>query len=209
MASQVILKKSSIAARVPLVGDLAFGELALNYQDGLLYYKKSDGATIGSFGASSTSTYTRTSFTTTAGQTVFTLPYAVGYLAVYYNGVLQPSTEYTATNGTSITLTTAALLNDTIETIAYTISTIGILGGTTLAGTISGGGNQINNVVIGANTPLAGSFTTLNATGVIYSSSGGFKFPDGTTQTTASTGGSGGGGISIGKSIAMAMIFGG
>jgi len=32
----------------------------------------------------------------------------------------------------------------------------------TLGGTISGGGNQINNVVIGATSPLAGSFTTIN-----------------------------------------------
>ena len=50
MASQVILKKSSVAARVPVVEDLAFGELALNYADGLLYYKKSDGTTIASIG---------------------------------------------------------------------------------------------------------------------------------------------------------------
>lgn len=35
----------------------------------------------------------------------------------------------------------------------------------TLAGTISGGGNQINNIVIGNSTPLAGSFTTLVGTG--------------------------------------------
>lgn len=33
----------------------------------------------------------------------------------------------------------------------------------TLGGTVSGGGNQINNVVIGASTPLAGSFTTITA----------------------------------------------
>lgn len=33
----------------------------------------------------------------------------------------------------------------------------------TLSGTVSGGGNQINNVVIGASTPLAGSFTTVSA----------------------------------------------
>ena len=49
----------------------------------------------------------------------------------------------------------------------------------------------------------------LTSGGVIESTSGGFKFPDGTTQTTASTGGSGGSGISTGKSIAMAMVFGG
>jgi hypothetical protein len=34
----------------------------------------------------------------------------------------------------------------------------------TLGGTVSGGGNQINNVVIGTSTPLAGAFTTLSAT---------------------------------------------
>lgn len=35
----------------------------------------------------------------------------------------------------------------------------------TLGGTVSGGGNQINNVVIGTTTPLAGSFTTLTLSG--------------------------------------------
>jgi hypothetical protein len=37
------------------------------------------------------------------------------------------------------------------------------LGATTLNGTVSGGGNSINNVVIGASTPLAGTFTALAA----------------------------------------------
>ena len=37
--STIILKKSSVAGKVPVVGDLAFGELALNYTDGKLYYK--------------------------------------------------------------------------------------------------------------------------------------------------------------------------
>jgi hypothetical protein len=39
--SKIILKKSSVASKVPLVGDLDYGELALNYTDGLLYYKDS------------------------------------------------------------------------------------------------------------------------------------------------------------------------
>ena len=42
MSSKIILKKSSIAAKAPVVGDIDFGELALNYNDGKLYYKKSD-----------------------------------------------------------------------------------------------------------------------------------------------------------------------
>ena len=61
--SKIVLKKSSVSAKVPLASDLAFGELALNYADGKLYYKKSDGTTIDSFqsGVANT-TYTRTSF---------------------------------------------------------------------------------------------------------------------------------------------------
>jgi len=45
MSSKIILKKSVTAAKAPVVGDLDYGELALNYYDGKLYYKKSDGVT--------------------------------------------------------------------------------------------------------------------------------------------------------------------
>lgn len=51
MPNKIILKKSSVAAKVPLAADLDFGELAVNYTDGKLYYKKSDGTTIDSFAA--------------------------------------------------------------------------------------------------------------------------------------------------------------
>lgn len=39
MANKIILKKSSVAAKVPLDTDLDYGELALNYTDGALWYK--------------------------------------------------------------------------------------------------------------------------------------------------------------------------
>lgn len=39
--SNIALKKSSVSGRVPLIADLAYGELALNYTDGLLYFKNS------------------------------------------------------------------------------------------------------------------------------------------------------------------------
>ena len=48
MANKVLLKKSSVGAKVPVVGDLDYGELALNYADGKLYYKTS-GNTIDTF----------------------------------------------------------------------------------------------------------------------------------------------------------------
>lgn len=50
--AQVILKKSSVTAKVPVTGDLAYGELALNYADGKLYFLKSDGSTISYFPSS-------------------------------------------------------------------------------------------------------------------------------------------------------------
>jgi len=35
----LIQKRSSVPAKVPLVGDLVYGQLAINYADGLIYYK--------------------------------------------------------------------------------------------------------------------------------------------------------------------------
>ena len=65
----------------------------------------------------------------TAGQTSFsgsdanalTLTYADGaYVDVYQNGILlKPSTDYTATSGTTVVLVTGASVNDVIEIIVY------------------------------------------------------------------------------------------
>tara|TARA_R110000782_G_scaffold7059_6_gene23889 strand:+ start:11908 stop:12423 length:516 start_codon:yes stop_codon:yes gene_type:complete len=57
MASKIILKKSSIANKIPIVSDLDFGELAINYLDSKLYFKKADGISIGSFSVPAEVTY--------------------------------------------------------------------------------------------------------------------------------------------------------
>jgi len=44
-------------------------------------------------------------------------------------------------------------------------SSVGTMPAFTLGGTVSGGGNNINNVVIGNSSPLAGAFTSVTATG--------------------------------------------
>ena len=44
MSNKIILKKSSVGAKVPLTSDLDYGELALNYNDGKLYFKNSSNA---------------------------------------------------------------------------------------------------------------------------------------------------------------------
>jgi hypothetical protein len=48
MANKVLLKKSSVGSRIPTTSDLDYGELAINYADGKLYYKTSSN-TIKSF----------------------------------------------------------------------------------------------------------------------------------------------------------------
>ena len=44
MSNLIKLKKSSVGDKVPLPGDLEYGELALNYTDGNLFYKNSSNA---------------------------------------------------------------------------------------------------------------------------------------------------------------------
>ena len=68
-------------------------------------------------------------YTATAGQTTFsgtdtqnlTLSYSdSNFIDVYQNGVLlKTGTDYTATSGTSVVLTTGASVSDVVEIIAY------------------------------------------------------------------------------------------
>jgi hypothetical protein len=61
------------------------------------------------------------SFTATAGQTSYTFAggYAVGSTFVWVNGVLLSSTDYTATDGTTITFTNALTLGDEVTVITF------------------------------------------------------------------------------------------
>jgi hypothetical protein len=72
--------------------------------------------------------------------------------------------------------TTDILTNKTLDTSVgkgtWTASGTWTLPAHTLAGTVSGGGQQLNNIIIGTSTPLAGTFTTLTATGIITAGSG-------------------------------------
>ena len=77
---------------------------------------------------------TRFLYTATDGQTAFsgsdsssnTLVYTDGmYMDVYQNGVLlKPTTDYAATNGTTVTLTTGAQGNDVLEMVVYDVFNI-------------------------------------------------------------------------------------
>jgi hypothetical protein len=68
----------------------------------------------------------KVSFLATAGQTVKTgLSYTPSFVEVYVNGVLlTDSTDFTATNGNSITFTVALLLNDEVTVISLKTFTV-------------------------------------------------------------------------------------
>jgi len=147
--------------------------------------------------------------------------------------------------------TSGELTDSTNLTFNGTTLTANTIGAFTLSGTVAGGGNQLNNVIIGTSTPLAGNFTTVSATTSVttpsvtnpgtlalsatganiltastnstermrITSAGGVSF--GATGTAYGTSGqvltSAGDapptwstptGVTTGKSIAMAMIFG-
>ena len=65
---------------------------------------------------------TETKFTATAGQTAFNLNYTAGHITVFLNGAKLSADDYTATNGTSVVLTTGAALNDIIEVIEHGVA---------------------------------------------------------------------------------------
>jgi hypothetical protein len=80
-------------------------------------------------------------------------------------GTTSGTTTVTATAVAGTTTLTLPAATDTLVGKATTDTlTNKTLGAVTLGGTVAGGGNQINNVIIGTTNPLAGSFTTVSAT---------------------------------------------
>jgi hypothetical protein len=87
----------------------------------------------------SSSYYSRTAFTATAGQTTFTVSYTVGAIQVFVNGILLNASDYTATNGTSVVLASACNLNDVVEFIVVSNSSVSVSTITINSSVISGG----------------------------------------------------------------------
>jgi hypothetical protein len=85
-----------------------------------------DGSNFVLAGSAINGTTNRESYVATAGQTSFNVTYDVGFVDVYLNGVkLVDGSDFTATNGTSITLSSGATLNDTVDIVAYGTFTLG------------------------------------------------------------------------------------
>jgi hypothetical protein len=82
-------------------------------------------------------------------------------------------TDSGLTSGRVTYATTGGLLTDSANlTFNGTTLTANTIGAFTLSGTVAGGGNQLNNVVIGTTTPLAGAFTTLTTSSTVTHNGG-------------------------------------
>jgi hypothetical protein len=104
MANKVLLKKSSVAAKVPLPSDLSYGELAVNYADAKLYFKDTVNAIQYFVSTGSTDTLTNKTLTSPAittptitGLSAFTATTAANAVNITYNP--------TATTGAALFLT--------------------------------------------------------------------------------------------------------
>ena len=126
MANKIVLKKSSVVGRVPTPTDLEYGELALNYADGRLYYKNTNNAVASLGGSQNFTQIDRQSYTATAGQTTFTVTYAPPYVDVYVNGIHLSDEDYTAANGSSITLLEGCSAGDQVDVMGFSGGLIGI-----------------------------------------------------------------------------------
>ena len=124
--------------------------------------------------------YVRTTQTATASQTTFSVTYTAPYIEVYLNGVLLNAADYTATNGTTVVLSTGAGAGDILDFVAFNTVSIGSV------------------AAAGSNTQVQ-----YNSSGVLGASSG-FTF-DGTNLNIPF--GTSGSATSVAKiALAMAMI---
>jgi hypothetical protein len=76
-------------------------------------------------GVTTTAYRTVTEFTATSGQTTFTPPsYTVGFINVFRNGVRLGAADFTASNGTTVVLTTGATTGDLVVTESFYVSSV-------------------------------------------------------------------------------------
>ena len=86
----------------------------------------------------------RAKYTATSNQTTFSFSYQPGFLDVYLNGIhLEDTTDYTATNGTSIVLTSGASAGQVLEAVGLTTFSL-VNGKINYAGTAAPTANDDN-----------------------------------------------------------------
>ena len=97
---------------------LAAGALYFNTVSNTMFVYS--GSSWAAAGSAVNGTAERQEYVATSGQTNFAATYDVGFVDVYLNGSkLIPTTDFTATNGATVILTTGAVTGDNVSIIAY------------------------------------------------------------------------------------------
>ena len=147
----------------------------------------------------------------TGSQTDFAFAsgYTVGYLDVYLNGArLISPTDYSAPDGSNVTLTVAAINGDVLEFVAYKAFNLGNV--TTAGGNFTVGNNltvggTYNIGISSAGTSIASEIKTLNFVGagntLVYDSS------TNTVDISIAGGGGGGIGTALGETSPLDEVF--
>ena len=174
---------------------------------------------------------TKFDYTATQGQTAFTgadddgkvLAFTVGQIEVYVNGILMDDSDFTTTGTGTVTLATAANLNDVINIVSFETNIpdsnyVPATGGT-FSGDVDFGANKITYANIYAqlsDLPSAstyhGMFAHVHATGLAYYAHAGAWIPlakglgidDNATSTAMTLDSSGD--VGIGNTVASSMV---
>jgi hypothetical protein len=199
MANKVLLKKSSTVAKVPTSGDLDYGELALNYADGKLYFKNSSN-TVQPLGIAYTKVIANTTAkinqgyiaNTAAGSFTITLPSSPqtgNYVIIVDDASFDTNPLYIARNGEPI----VGAYEDLTLNIAGVSVTLLYDGGQwnvyTQVGATGGTGAGTEETIHNYNSFASSLVPSLNNTYRLGNTSYGWislYYGDGTIQSTAS-----------------------
>jgi hypothetical protein len=102
----------------------------------------------------------RQAFTATAGQTVFTtsISFVDGYEQVYFNGMLLlKNSDYTVSSSNTVTLTSAAAVNDIIEVVTITnLNSVNTYTQSEITGYLANKKTEISSAISANTTLVAG-----------------------------------------------------
>ena len=182
-------------------------------------FLKTNGSAVLSFDDAGSTAFNAFEYTATAGQTSFSgsddnsasLSYTAGVnnVQVYVNGILLDSSDYTATNGTAVVLSTGAHLNDMIKinAVQATNLTTSDLDGAEFVLDADGDTSLRANTDDQIDIKIANAIDfrmTANNFNVLSGST--LTIDSGATITNSGT--ANGFGVSVGKVIVLSMLFG-
>ena len=180
------------------IDDVGIGSTGSINTSGIITATSFFGDGSGLTGISPVPAKTSDTFTATDGQTVFNYSYAPGFIDVFLNGIRLNEIEFTASNGTSITLITPASVNDVLDVVEYTMGT-GPQGP-------EGAGGPLNNVTVSTSSSTHYPLFTLGAGSTlpfITTTSNFFEFnPSSGTLTASAFVGNGSGLTGAGSTVA-------